>query len=357
MNASDSSSMVVVGVGAVSPIGLSLAETAASARARLARLREIEWRDRRFQPFIVGAVPDEGLPELDPELSGQYLQYREARMLRLAHVALEEALQPIAGYQAAIPLLLGLPEHHTTKPLESKKFLIRLAQQSKVKLDQPRSVAAAKGRAAGLMAFRRALSMLQNDEAEYVLLGGVDSLIDLYVLGTLDMQGRIRNEINSDGFSPGEGAAFLLLTRADNAAKKGLQPLAQVLGAVLGHEPGHIYAEEPYLGEGLAATFSALIAEAKPSSAIGCVFSSFNGERYWGKEFGVARLRNCAAFVPDHQMEHPAECFGDLGAAHGAMLAALAVHGVQKHYRHSPCLVYASSDYGERGGILLSAVQ
>ena len=357
MKASDSSSVVVVGVGAVSPIGLSLAETAASARARLARLREIAWRDRRFQPFIAGAVPDEGLPELEPELSGQYLQYREARMLRLAHVALEEALQPIAGYQAAIPLLLGLPEHHTTKPLDPKKFLIKLAQQSKIKLDQSRSVAAAKGRAAGLMAFRRAIAMLEANEAEFVLVGGVDSLIDLYVLGTLDMQGRIRNEINSDGFAPGEGAAFLLLTKAENAAQKALQPCAQILGSALGQEPGHIYAQAPYLGEGLAATFSVLLTEANASSAIGCVFSSFNGERYWGKEFGVARLRNSAAFMPDHQMEHPAECFGDLGAAHGAMLAVLAVHGVQKHYRHSPCLVYASSDYGERGAVLLAAVQ
>ncbi len=349
--------VVIVGVGAVSPIGLGLAETAASARARLARLREIAWLDRRFQPFIVGAVPDEGLPQLEAELSGQGLQYREARMLQLAHVALEEALQPIAAHQASIPLLLSLPEHHTSKPLEPKKFLLRLAQQSKVKLDQPKSIAAAKGRAAGLMAFHRALAMLEANEAEFILLGGVDSLIDLYVLGTLDMQGRIRNEVNSDGFSPGEGAAFLLLAKADTAAKKGLKPLAQVLGSALGHEPGHIYAEAAYLGEGLAATFSALITEAQPSSPIGCVFSSFNGEHYWGKEFGVARLRNSAAFVPDHRMEHPAECCGDLGAAHGTMLAALAVHGVHKHYRHSPCLVYASSDYGERGAILLAAIQ
>ena len=116
-----------------------------------------------------------------------------------------------------------------------------------------------------------------------------------------------------------------------------------------------MYAQEPYLGEGLAATFADLFAETPPPAPIGCVYASFNGERYWGKEFGVARLRNSAAFVPDHQMEHPAECFGDLGAAHGIMLASLAVHGVYKHYRHSPCLVYASSDYGGRAALLLAA--
>jgi 3-oxoacyl-[acyl-carrier-protein] synthase-1 len=276
-------------------------------------------------------------------------------MLRLAQVALEEALQPMAGYEPPIPLLLALPEHHTTKPIDPKTFLSRLAKQSKAKLDLPRSIAAPNGRAAGLMAFRRATAMLEANEAEFILVGGVDSLIDLYVLGTLDMQGRIRNEVTSDGFRPGEGAAFLVLALASTAAKNGLHPLAQVLGSAIGHEPGHIYAQEPYLGEGLAATFASLLAETPLPSPIGCVYASLNGERYWGKEFGVARLRNSAAFVPDHQMEHPAECFGDLGAAHGSMLAALAVHGVNKHYRQSPCLVYASSDYGGRAAILLTA--
>ncbi|MCX7108934.1 MAG: beta-ketoacyl synthase N-terminal-like domain-containing protein [Proteobacteria bacterium] len=345
--------VVVVGVGIVSPIGLSLPETAASARARIARLREIQWRDRRFEPFIVGAVPDDGLPELEPKLQGLNLQYREARMLRLAHVALEEVLKPIAGKDIAVPLLLGLPEHHTTKPIDAKGFLPKLAHQAKARLDPALSVAVPKGRAAGLMAFRRAGAMLESNEAEFVLVGGVDSLIDLYVLGTLDMQGRIRTEVNSDGFSPGEGAAFLLLTREATAVKNNLKLLARVIGFGQGFEPGHLYAEEPYLGEGLAATFAALFDEAPPPSPIGCVFCSLNGERYWGKEFGVARLRNSAAFEPDHPMEHPAECFGDLGAAHGPALAALAIHGIQQGYRREPCLVYASSDYGDRAAILL----
>ena len=347
--------VVVVSAGVVSPIGLSLAETAASSRARLIRLREIEWRDRRFQPFIVGVVPDDGLPELDAELSGLYLQYREVRMLRLAHIALAETLKPIAGNDTTIPLLLGLPEHHTTQPIDPKRFLTRLAQQTKAKLDLSRSIAAPNGRAAGLMAFRRAVAMLEANDAEFVLVGGVDSLVDLYVLGTLDMQGRIRNEVNSDGLRPSEGAAFLLLTLASTAAQKGLRPLAQLLGSAIGHEPGHLYAQEPYLGEGLAAAFSGLLAETPPPSPIACIYASLNGERYWGKELGVARLRNSGAFDPELQMEHPAECFGDLGAAHGPTLAALAVHGMFKHYRHSPCLVYASSDHGERAAVLLAA--
>lgn len=350
--------LVIASAGVVTPIGLSLAETAASARARVARIREIEWRDRRFEPFIVGTVPDDGLPELAAGLAELPLQYREARMLRLAHVALEEALAPLQGRAVApVPLLLGLPEQHTTLPLQPKQFLAHLGAQLPGQLDIERSVAASRGRAAGLMALREAAARLSRGDSPFVLVGGVDCLVDLYVLGTLDLQGRIRNEVNSDGFSPSEGAAFLLLALASTAQAHGLEPLAEVLGYAHGQEPGHLYSEDKYLGEGLAATFASLFTETPPPQPIGSVYSSFNGERYWAREFGVARLRQAHAFAPEHQMEHPAECFGDMGSAQGPALAALAAHGVQQGYRKAPCLVYASSDYGARAASLLGRLQ
>jgi 3-oxoacyl-[acyl-carrier-protein] synthase-1 len=345
--------IVIACAGVVTPIGLSLAETAASARARVARIREIAWRDRRFEPFVVGSVPDDGLPELAPGLSELPLQYREARMLRLAHVALEEALAPLAGKAGPIPLLLGLPEQHTTAPLQPREFLDRLAVQVPGALDTERSLAVPRGRAGGLMALREAAARLVRGDSPFVLVGGVDCLVDLYVLGALDLQGRIRNDINSDGFSPSEGAAFLLLSLASTAQAHGLQALASVLGSAQGHEPGHLYSEEKYLGEGLAATFASLLADTPPPQPIGSVYSSFNGERYWAREYGVARLRHTDSFAPEHTMEHPAECFGDMGSAHGPALAALAAHGVQQGYRRAPCLVFASSDHGDRAASLL----
>jgi len=348
------SAVVVVGLGAVSPIGLSVAETAAAARARLARLREIEWRDRRFQPFMVGTVPEAGLPTLDDNIAALPLQYRAARLLRLAHVALEQALKPIINQAITLPLLLALPEQHTTQPLIPRDFLTQLVQQTQAPLDLSRSVAVAKGRAAGLMAIQQAMTLLENHRAEFVVVGGVDSLVDLYVLGTLDSQGRIRTEVNSDGFSPSEGAAFVLLTLASTAAQRQLPVFAKVLGSAIGYETGHLYSEQPYLGEGLAATFAQLFTQTPPPAPIACVYASFNGERYWGKEFSVAQLRHSEVFAEQLQMEHPAECCGDLGAAHGVLLLVLAVHGLLKKYRPAPCLVYASSDYGERAAVVLA---
>lgn len=344
--------IVIVSAGMVTPVGLSLAETAASARSRVARLQEIPWLDRRNEHFVAGVVPDEGLPPLAEALQAEPMQCREGRMLRMAHAALEETVASI-GPLGPLPILLALPEQHSRLPIVPVQFLMRLQAQTGVSIDQARSVAVPRGRAAAVMALREAVNRLRQRQTEFVLVGGVDSFVDLYVLGTLDQQGRLRNAVNSDGFAPGEGAAFLLLCTARAASQQGLPVLAELQGASLGQESGHLYADEPYLGEGLAAAFANLLAEAPAPAPIGCVYSSFNGERYWAREYGVARLRSAQAFAEDHQMEHPAEVFGDLGAAHGAALLALAAHGLRHGYRRTPCLVYASSDHADRAASLL----
>lgn len=347
--------IVIAGAGLVTPVGLSLAETAASARARVARLRESPFMDRRFEPHVTGSVPDEGLPALVEPLATQGLSYREARMLRMAHAAIEEATAPLAGRGLpAFPLMLGLPEHHTLRPLQPALFLQRLLMQSGPVFDRDRSLAAPRGRASALMALPHAVARLAAGEPG-MLVGGVDCLVDLLLLSRFEQQGRIRNGINSDGFSPGEGAAVLLLCRADVAAKHGLKPLARLLGAGQAQEPGHLYAEAPYLGEGLAAAVASALAEAEPPEPIQSIWCSFNGERYWAKEFSVAITRRSGQFAPAHQIEHPAECFGDLGAAHGPALLALAAHALGQRWRPSPALVTASSDHADRGAAVLAA--
>jgi 3-oxoacyl-[acyl-carrier-protein] synthase-1 len=345
--------IVIAHAAVLSPVGLSLAETAASTRARVARLREREFHDKRLEPFVVGTVPDEGLPDLAQPLAGLPLSRREARMLRLAHAAIEDALAPLQGRAGPVPLLLGLPEQHTLQPIRPERFLPLLAQQAPGLIDLDRSAAAARGRATALMALREASDRLLRGDSAFVLVGGVDSLVDLYVLGQLDQQGRIRNQVNSDGFSPAEGAACLLLTLETTAQQHRLQPLARLLGTARGHENGHLYADEPYLGEGLASAFAALLATSPPARPIATIYSSFNGERYWAREFGVARLRQASAFDDELAMEHPAECFGDMGSAAGPALVALAAHGLRHGYRRGPCLVYASSDHGDRATALL----
>lgn len=350
-----SSEVVIVGSGLMTPVGLSTPETAASTRSRTARLTSIDWRDSRFQPFTVGVVPVDGIPPLQPELEKLSLTYREKRMLRLADPAIKEALQKLPKTAKPISALVGLPELHTTIPLKGPDFLARLARQTGAALDLANSVAFSHGRASALEALREACDRLSQDKAEFVLVGGVDCQVDLYVLGTLDAQKRVRNSANPDGFAPGEGAGFLLLTTAQIAQKHGLNVLAKVIANGTAKEEGHIYSDKPYKGEGLAAAFETLFSNTPDILPIGCVYASFNGEHYWAKEFGVAMVRNPKRFVEGHQMEHPAECFGDLGSAHGAVMLGLAAAGLKRTRQNTATLVYASSDLGDRNATLLTA--
>jgi 3-oxoacyl-[acyl-carrier-protein] synthase-1 len=211
------------------------------------------------------------------------------------------------------------------------------------------------GRAGGFIAIGQAVLTIQTGQADFMIAGGIDSYRDLYVLGTLDKEGRVKSETNWDGFIPGEGAGFLLLAAERARTAHGLAALARVAPVATGFEPGHLYSAEPYRGEGLAGTLGGLVAQGALDAPVGEVYSSMTGESHWAKEWGVAFLRTRAAFREDHGVHHPADCIGDTGAASGPLMVGLAALGIKSRYRRSPALAYGSSDRGARAAILVTA--
>lgn len=352
------SDIVIVAAGMITPVGLSAPETAASVRSTVARFAETCWMDKRFEPFTMAEVPDEALPELAPALAAEKgLTSREGRMLRLAAPPLRECLKSLKVVGQRPALVLALPEMETTLPINRTRFLQRLAAQTEGAFDAARSDASATGRAGGLAAMGRAIARLRDRKENFVIAGGVDSFRDLYIMGTLDLRGRVKSNSNLDGFIPGEGAGFLLLTQAQTATRMGLKSLATLSSVAAGVEPGHMGSEKPYMGDGLDGCFKKLFQESAPRDKIQEVYSSMNGENFWAKEWGVAFLRNQAMFNHEHGMYHPADCFGDTGAACGAVMTGLAALGLQKGYRRGPVLVYASSDGPERSAVLVGSAQ
>jgi 3-oxoacyl-[acyl-carrier-protein] synthase I len=346
-----SAELLAVGLGMITPVGLSAPEVAASVRAGSMRHTESPIMDRQFRPVVLAEVPEDGLPELHAGLQAGGLTGREARLLRLAEPALRECLAALPANAKPPPLMVALPDNETTRPLDEQRFLDALAVQAGG-FDRASSEALFRGRSGGLRAIARALDWLRSG-APFVVAGGVDSFRDLYVLGTLDMEQRLKSETNLDGFIPGEGAGFVLLTLAGTAAAAGLRPLATLSGFAAAVEPGHLYSEQPYRGNGLAAACTAALQNG--AGAIGDVYSSMNGESHWAKEWGVAFMRNRSHFSESHGMHHPAECYGDTGAAAGPLMVGLAALGIRDGYRRSPCLVYGSSDGGERAALVVSS--
>lgn len=207
------------------------------------------------------------------------------------------------------------------------------------------------------MAIHTAVERLRSVSDGYVVIGGVDSYLDLHLLATLDMEDRIRAMGNFDGFTPGEGAAFLLLTTRETARRAKHDALARIDGAAWAEESGHRYSQDFYRGDGLDKAFQRVFADVPTEwGPTATVYAGFNGEHFHAKEWGVAHLRHREHFVENVRIEHPADSLGDIGAALGPALVGLSAIGMQRGYRRAPCLVWCSSDKAERAAALLSAM-
>lgn len=348
--------VVVVGVGMMTPVGLTTGETAASVRSATMLFAETPIRDHRFEPFTLAEVIEDGLPDLSKEAAETpAVTSREARMLRLATMPLRECLQSLKPGTPPPGLILALPETQTTIPLDGKRFLQLLAQQTGNSFNLKQSAAPHVGRAGGLAAIGQAADTIRQGKAKFMVAGGVDTYRDLYVLGTLDMEKRVKSSAHLDGFIPGEGAGFVLLTTSEAARQAGLTALVKISPVSQAVETGHLYSKEPYRGDGLAMAVEKLASSGAAGAPIAEVYSSMNGESHWGKEWGVSFIRNKAAFLPDHEIQHPADCLGDTGAAAGPIMLGLAAHGIRNGYRRAPCLVYCSSDRGQRAVLAAGA--
>lgn len=335
----------IIGVGMLTPIGANAQMTAASVRAGISAYQASAVQNKQFNPMTMCLVPDDALPPLDEELIKLALTSRQQRMLRLATPAVKQLADKLTK---PVPLMLCGPEKMPgRRSVVSDKFLKQLAIQTKVPIDLENSYVFPEGRASGFYALEAAIQFLESGKHSQVMIGAVDSFMDLYLLSTLDSDDRILAEGVMDAFSPGEAAVFILLKLADSTSKIKIYPPG------LADEPGHRYSNEPYKGEGLANAVAEAISNSD-AGKIKTILASFNGENFSAKEWGVAAIRNQENIDSDFNMIHPADCYGDIGAATGPVLMALAAIGMIKGYYQKPSLVWASSEIQQRAAVYMA---
>lgn len=348
----------ILGVGMMTAVGIGAIQTAASVRSGITRFSETAIHDKRFEPFVMSILPDEVLPSLEPEVDKIVgITARQSRMLRLAAQALQEALEDAPDIEN-IPLYLGVPEPLPSRPKPvDDLFLEHLSAQSGVHFNVAESKLFPQGRAAGLFAIENAMQSLASGTNQFIVVGGVDTYLDLYLLGSLDMENRILGTNTMDGFIPGEGAGFLLLGSLDKIGVLRKEPIAKIQAVGTGYEKGHRYSEEIYQGDGLAETFQVMFSSNNGSiGKIQTVYAGLNGENLGAKEWGVAYMRNRDHFDENFRFEHPVDCFGDPGAALGTLMTELSAISIARKVIDSPCLVWCSSDYGARAALTVDMV-
>jgi 3-oxoacyl-[acyl-carrier-protein] synthase-1 len=334
--------IVIIGVGIACPVGLCAKQAATSVRAGVARIEATAWIGQDGTPFKMARVPTDALPQLKDEIQGEVtLTQREQRLIRLGAVALNEALEVVSLESIPWSLFLALPELQTNLKLKPESFVDYLVRQAEIDVQPATAEVLLLGRAAGFVALDAAVKSIADNPDELAVVGGLDSYHDPYVLGTLQAADRVLTEESMDGLIPGEGAAFLLLTSSAMAQRHQWKVLATVESVAVGTEPGHLGSEESCTGDGSTKAIGGAVADGEP---IQSVYVSFNGEHFWAKEWSVAFLRHAEHFREGHTLHHPADCYGDPGAAAGPLMAALAALNLDANGGLAPALIWCASD-------------
>lgn len=350
---SDMPKVYVVGIGMITPVGLDTVMTASAVKAGVSAYRESNYFDEYYNNIRVATVPDVALEScLDEESLTCPMAARHARMLQMAKLALSE-IMPMLPKGEKLPLFLAGPEPMgiSDQPL-NVSFIENLALQTGVNLDLEQCRVSSLGRVGGLNSIRLAFRYLESTNTKFVLVGGVDTFYDKDTLDYISKKKRLLCGEVMDGFIPGEAAGFLLLTNHPSAMTADRRPFVFEPGS--GSEKGHLYSEETYTGDGLSTAVMVALKNAN-TSKIQTLYSSMNGESFFAKEHGVAMIRNNEALDEKMKLEHPADCFGDLGAASGIVMIGLSATNILTKRDATPILVCCSSDREQRSAVVIHA--
>ena len=352
MSDSEVARVAIVSTGARTPVGLSAPAAAAAVRAGVSAMAEHPFMvDHAGLPMVVCADP-----ELTPDLGGV------ERLLALALPSAREAIAPLLSSERALPaavrVFLALPEDRPGRPngLESRiedRLIDALAREIHI----GEVTCHASGHAAGIQCMEQAAACIQSRESPLCLVGGVDSYLEADTLEWLDSLEQLHSESTIWGFCPGEAAGFCLLASPGMAASLSLPMPIEVLCAASATEGNRIKTETVCTGEGLSQAFSDALIGLPTGCRVSHTICDMNGEPYRGNEYGFAMLRSPGKFDDQADIETPADCWGDVGAASAPLFVTLAVFGARKRYAPGPLtFVWASSEGGLRAAALLRAV-
>ncbi len=346
--------LYIAGMGMITPLGPSVATTVAAVNAGISAYRFSEYETADGEPITTAQIPDAVFSSIEVEIDeGDRFNPRHDRLTKMAILAVREACSRTVTEQA-IPIVLGASEHTIDKEGLSS-FIESLQENCKPWISIPLSRSIYSGRAAGIEAIDFAFRYLSELSYSYILVGASDSYLDEEIINPLAQEHRLLTPGASDAFAPGEAASFLLLTRHIELAENRNGFAIAIHPPGIAEEKGHLYSEASYRGDGLDQSFKkSLIKE--PRNSVSKIYSSMNGENHWAKEYGVAYLRNKEKFEDNVSIEHPADSFGDLGAAIATTLVTLAAENLYQNKNAKKHLIYSSSDRGIRGSVVIEKI-
>jgi 3-oxoacyl-[acyl-carrier-protein] synthase-1 len=338
----------IVAIGARTPVGGTAMHSAAAIRARVRRLGQ--------HPFMLDGRGNPLPAALDGEIEPK--EFGVARIHALARSAVIEAARALsarAGYPVPLRLLLALPE---SRPGFSDQDAAQVAQAIAESLPpdiRPHSIElTGRGHAGALDGVQDLFRRAPQTDGEVHAIVAADSYFHPDTVDWLDSNRQIASEGIRSGFIPGEAAGCVVVASTGMLHRARLPSLATVRGAHSALEANVIRGDTEVLGRGLTEAVRGAVASLRSGEEkVDDIYCDINGERYRTEEWVFTVLRTQHA-LRDTLYEAAASCWGDVGAASGALGCILAIRSWARNYATGTrALVWGSSEGGLRSAVLL----
>lgn len=342
--------LAVLSSGMVTGVGWSTAAACAAIRVGISGFVETE--------FMYDGAFVQGCPvPFDAPCRGL------SKLVEMAATALDEALAPaVAGHAETerIPLLLCVSETSRAGRFSGlESTILDSVAECLGCAFHSRSTVIPDGRIGGVHALMLAREIMDQDrEIEHTLVCGVDTLLVTKTLDHYHKRRRLLTARHSDGFIPGEAAGAVLLGRLRSESRASIA----VTGIGLGEEPAPIDSGKPLRADGLVMA----IREAMSEAGIGFDQLAYrltdnSGEQFGYKESALAMTRVVRPVKPEFDIQHPADCIGEVGAATVPTLLAVASVSESKGYAPGRfmgdgVLCHIGSDGAARAALVLRSV-
>jgi 3-oxoacyl-[acyl-carrier-protein] synthase I len=326
--------------GLVTSVGLDAPASCAAIRAKLTNPSETSSIDANGEWIMAHQVP------IDPPSHGL------GKLRKMAAMAICEALDGLPRSEwGQLPLILCVAEQDRPGRMEGLEDTLFESIQSELGVRfASTSAIVPYGGVSVAVALTQAFALVHDSKIPRVLVAAADSLLSWPTLSFYERQDRLLTSANPNGFMPGEAAGALLLEAPGERAGELL-----CTGVGFGREPAPINSEQPLRAEGLSQAYKAALAEAgRQLHEIDFRITDSAGEQYYFKEAALVLSRLLRVRKPEFDLWHPAECTGEIGAASGLLMLAVAKAACEKRYTKGPSiLAHMSDDAGQRAALVL----
>jgi 3-oxoacyl-[acyl-carrier-protein] synthase-1 len=341
----------IAGLGMVSCLGVGAELNATAMRCGYDGFTQTVFN----QPYM--AKKQVGAP-IETELQGS------EKITQMLITVIQQSIADLPPGYENLPVLFCLPDREVPGIINDEttfnNILDRALEQIELGTLHPESSAFWQQRCGFVTALGLARQLIYQDDHHYVLIVGLDSLLNrstlaYYTGGIYGEDRRLLGEEHSNGFIPGEAACAVLLS-----STTGRQSEVVIAGIGEAHEAAVIGNEELVLkGQGL----SAAINQASDDAGIAIHETAFriasvSGEDYFFTEAALAHYKTLRKKLPAHPLWHPADSVGEVGAAIGGIMTITAYYALTKGYvRGEAVLCHISNDGTRRGAFIIQYQQ